>query len=160
MFRPMALAAILALTVAAAPGDARANDRHAGYYYPEPETIETYTARAQTLPEASRDIRLNFVTNLVESILNRPHAPVFDVFVKGEFGQKLIITGTEGDRLSTVYRARGLLATMTSITRRLPLIREMGVEDIFTFLDLLKLMGFEQVTVTDGLAFAHQIRIE
>jgi hypothetical protein len=62
--------------------------------------------------------------------------------------------------LNTVYRARALLATLTSVARTTPVFRSYGVEDLFTFFDLLKLMGFARVTVTDGDEFTHQVNIE
>jgi hypothetical protein len=43
-------AAIYVLTAVAASAD----DRHAGYYYPDPATTETYKARARTLAGADR----------------------------------------------------------------------------------------------------------
>ena len=63
-------------------------------------------------------------------------------------------------QLNTVYRARALLATLTSVARTTPAFRAYGVEDLFTFYDLLKLMGFERITVTDGDAYAFQVDIE
>ena len=38
--------------------------------------------------------------------------------------------------------------------------RAYEVEDLFNFLDLLKLLGFERVTMTDGESYAHRIEIE
>jgi len=34
---------------------------------------------------------------------------------------------------------------------------ELQVEDVFAFLDLLKILGFTQLTINDGDTFAHQI---
>ena len=56
-------------------------------------------------------------------------------------------------------RMRALLAQLTARARQTPLFVQYRVEDRFTFLDLLKLLGFEQLTVTDGDTFAHQIEI-
>ena len=64
------------------------------------------------------------------------------------------------DTYNTLYRMRALLAMLTARARTTPIFREYQVEDVFTFLDLLKLLGFRQITVTDGDRFAHQIRIE
>ena len=35
-----------------------------------------------------------------------------------------------------------------------------AIAEYATFLDFLKLLGFKQVTVTDGAAFAQQINLE
>ena len=90
----------------------------------------------------------------------RPYPPTFAVFPKGSQAQKLIIVSNLAGRLNTVYRARALLATLTSVARTTPIFREYAVEDIFTFLDLLKMLGFTQVTVSDGDSFAHQIKLK
>lgn len=138
---------------------ADADDRHVGYY-PKPAEIETYAARAKVFPDTNRSERIAFVTGIVESLQSRPHVPIYSVYVKGEFAQKLIISSNVHGRLNTIYRVRGLLAQMTSVTRMLPIIRQMGVEEIFTFLDFLRMLGFEQITVTDADTFAHQIILE
>ena len=75
------LAAAMLLSCLAAP--AVAADRHAGYYYPEPATSETYKARTLTLGEANREMRIGFIVTLTNKMLNRPYPPGFAVFVKG-----------------------------------------------------------------------------
>jgi hypothetical protein len=140
-------------------GGAAADDRHAGYYYPEPESIETYISRAQPLPIAEKRQRIGFVVGFTQAMLARPYAPPFAIFVKGDDAEKMVIVSTQDGRLNTVYRARALLAQLTSTARTMPMFKELKVEDIFTFLDFLKLMGFTQITVSDGDGFAHQIVI-
>jgi len=152
------LLATLAVLIMAA--SASATDRHVGYYYPEPAQIETYNARSQVFPETNRSERIGFVTGIVQSLQAKPHVPIYSVFVKGDYAQKLIIASNVAGRLDTVYRVRALLAQMTSVTRTLPILQHMGVDDIFTFLDFLKMLGFEQITITDGDIFAHQILIK
>ena len=61
---------------------AAAEDRHAGYYYPPPATIETYAARTITLPEATRATRLAFIIGITRKALNRPYPPRFAIFAK------------------------------------------------------------------------------
>ena len=61
---------------------------------------------------------------------------------------------------NTLYRMRGLLALLTARSRSTPVFQEYEVQDIYTFLDLLKLLGFTQLTVTDGDQFAHRIYIK
>jgi hypothetical protein len=139
---------------------ALAEDRHAGYYYPIPATSETYTARAVPLPDASRKRRILFVTELSNQMVNSAYPPQFAIFAKGEDAEKLIITALYADGYNTVYRMRGLLAMLSAKARTTPIFRAYEVEDLFTFLDLLKLLGFDQLTVTDGDRFAHQIKIE
>jgi hypothetical protein len=144
-----------------APAAAQApRDRHAGYYYPQPVSIEAYKARSQTLPDTNRRRRIGFIINIAGSMRARPYPPMFDIFPKGENAEKLIIVSNQAGRLDTIYRVRGLLATMTSVARTMPIFVKYHVETFFTFLDLLKMLGFKQITVSDGAAFAHQIKIK
>ena len=49
---------------------------------------------------------------------------------------------------------------MTAAARLLPVFSELGVEDYYTFFDLAKMLGFEQITISNGREFAHQIIIK
>ena len=146
----------------AAPGRAQEapDDRYVGYYYPKPGPAEVYTARAQTLPDVNRSFRVGFVTGLSGQAAKRPYAAPYVIFAKGGEADKMIITATHDGPFDTIYRARASLADLTAMARTLPIFQEFGVEDWFTFLDLLKMMGFKELTVTDGKAFAHQFIIE
>ncbi|NKB57139.1 MAG: molybdopterin-guanine dinucleotide biosynthesis protein A [Alphaproteobacteria bacterium] len=151
------LAALLWLIV---PSIGNAADRHANYYYPPPQTSETYKARAQTLPETGRRSRIAFVTGLTNRMLQNPYPPEFAIFAKGTDAEKLIIVSVKADTYDTIYRMRGLLATLTAVARVTPLFKQGAVEDFFTFFDLCKMLGFERITVSDGRDFAHRINIE
>lgn len=152
--------AVLVLAAIFVSADVQAADRHAGYYYPTPASTETYVARAQTLQEADRSLRIGFVTGITNQILQQPYPPTAAIFAKGAEGQKLIIVALEDGRIDTLYRARAIFANMTAVARVMPLFRELGVEGWFTFFDLAKLLGFEQITITDGRDFAHQVIID
>lgn len=155
---------ILALMLAVLDGPAAADevstDRHTGYYYPAPETSETYTARLDTLVDSDRNRRIAFVTGVTAELLNQKYAPTYAIFAKGDEGEKLIIVGLMDGQLDTIYRARALFATLTAVARVTPVFQEMANADRLTFFDLLKLLGFKQVTITDGVGFAHQVFIE
>ncbi len=135
------------------------SDRHEGYYYPEPQSRETYVARAITLPQASRESRIGFVTGMTAQQLRAPYPPQFAIFAKGDGAQKLIIVALNDSAFGTVYRARALLAQLTAQVRTTQFFQEMGVADFFTFFDLAKSMGFEQITISDGDTFSHQVLI-
>ncbi len=134
-------------------------DRHAGYYYPQPGSHEIYKARATTLAQASRKGRIVFVTDLVNQMMNNPYPPPFAIYAKGVDAEKMIITGLNANAYNTLYRMRGLLALLSARARSTPIFRKYQVEDLFTYLDLLKLLGFKRLTLTDGDQFAHQIDI-
>jgi len=153
------LALCLAATGAAAQTETpvERHDRHTGYYYPVPQHVEEYTVRSVVLPEADRSRRIGFVTAMTNQMLNNPYPPPFAVYAKGTEAEKLIIVGLEDDRYDTLYRARALLAQLTAVARTTPVFTDHGVEDYFTFFDLLNMLGFEQLTISDGDRFAHQV---
>ena len=155
----MRLALAAGLVVLAA-GATAAADRHAGYYYPSPQTHETYQARAETLPDSDRRRRIGFVTAMTTQMLANPYPPPCAVFAKGDEAEKLIIVSLHEDGYNTLYRARALLAMLTATARITPFFQQNAVADYFTFLDLAKLLGFVRITISDGDRFAHQITIE
>ena len=155
--RTAVAAACLGLTLAW-PGAAA--DRHAGYYYPEVTSSEAYRSRAQVLEQASRAARLSFIVGLTAAQGGRPHPPRYAIFAKGEEAQKLIIVGLDGESFRTLFRARAVLAQMTARARNTELFKSLEVEDYFTFFDLLRMLGFERLTVSDGETYAHQVDFE
>ncbi len=152
---PILALSILLMGFAATP--AAAKDRHAGYYYPEPQTTETYGARAETLADNTRRRRLGFATTLMAELIAKPYPPPFAVFAKGEQAEKLIVVALSDGAYDTIYRARALFATLTATSRLTPLFKDLQVQDRYTFFDLAKLLGFKQITISDGDRFAHQV---
>lgn len=149
---------LLAAMAVAAP--LRADDRHAGYYYPETVSHEVYTARAQTLAGSNRQRRIAFVTGVTAQQVREPYPPVTAMFAKGAEAEKLILVSLQEGRMDTLFRARAVLAMLTATARTTPVFADLDPEVEYTFLDLLKLLGFSQITVSDGRDFAHQIEIE
>jgi hypothetical protein len=158
--RRILFAALAILLAAMSFHPARADDPQAGYYYPKPKSTETYQARVATMPDADRSQRIAFITGVAKEIASRPYAAGYLVFAKGDEADKLIIVGMQDGSLSTVYRARALLASLTASARSTQFFQQNTIADYATFLDFLKLLGFKQVTITDGVAFAHQVKIE
>ncbi|MCP4329942.1 MAG: molybdopterin-guanine dinucleotide biosynthesis protein A [Alphaproteobacteria bacterium] len=158
IFSTIALAVVF-LVVTSAP-DAVAADRHAGYYYPPAQTEEEYVARSRTLLNADRHMRLEFVNTVTAEQYGQTYPPQYAMFAKGEEGEKMIIVSLYEGAFDTLYRARGLLAMLSAVARRTPFFREHKVEDIFTFFDLLKLLGYSQLTISDGRSFSHRVLIK
>lgn len=150
---PAALAALLLAAAAAA------NDRHDDYYYPAVTSREAYDARAEPRRDATREVRIGFIVAETEAQAQRPYPPRYAIFAKGDGAEKLIIVGFD-ESFRTLYRARAVLAQLTARARGTALLRNMGVEDVFTFLDVARLLGFSQVTLSDGASWAHQIELE
>ncbi len=147
--------------VAALAGPAAAQEgNHAGYYYPDPQSREEYVSRARTMIDADRSKRLQFVQAMSLAQLGRYYPPTFAIFAKGDDAEKLIIVSMTSGYADTLYRMRGFLALLTHVSRETPLFTTFKVEEIFTFLDLLKLLGFQQLTVSDGDRYAHQILVK
>ena len=141
------------------PLAADAKDRYIGYYYPAPEKIETYCARVPPLPDMDKRRRVGFVIGIKEGMSNKPYDSAYSVFVKGGDSTKLIIVAKTDGYLETIYRVRALLADLTNSARTTPIFEESGAPENLTFLDLLTLLGFESVTISDGNKFTHQIKM-
>jgi hypothetical protein len=152
--------AVFALAAVLFTGEARADDRHAGYYYPQPQSSETYYPRATPLPEANRDRRLGFVTGITQSQMKSPYPIPHVLFAKGVDAEKLIIVALKAGYIDTLYRARAFLAALTAQARATPIFAELNAETEYTFFDMAVLLGFKQVTISDGQSFAHQIKFE
>jgi hypothetical protein len=136
---------------------ARAQDRHEGYYYPPVSSSEVYEARVPMAPDSDRRRRLGFVAGLTKQISELPYPPQYAIFAKGDEAEKLIVIGYGGGQLATVYRARALFATLSSLVRIGPLFQGTPIDDQATFFDFAKLLGFDQITVSDGDSYAHRI---
>lgn len=140
--------------------DNEEGDHHEGYYYPKPQTVEQYPSRVVTLGDSDEIRRQGFVIGMARQQLAAQYAPDYAIFTKGDHSQKLIIVGLRDGSLNTLYRARALFATLTLVARSTPFFQKNTQPEEATFFDLLKLLGFTQVTISDGRDFAHQIIID
>lgn len=131
-------------------------DRHIGYYYPAHPEPEVYVARAGVMPEATRALRIGFITGLTKSQLEKESHPNVVIFAKGSEGEKMIVVSLEEGYIDTLFRARAFFALLTGSARTLPIFRELGVEDSFTFFDLARLLGFKQITWSNGVDESYQ----
>jgi hypothetical protein len=142
---------------AAAPAG---EDRYVGYYYPKPSSSESFESTLQTLPGVDRPQRVQFVTVMSQGTLQSAYRVPYAVFVKGEKADKLIVVGLQRGELDTIYRQRALLANMTTMARLSPFFQEKTVAEDATFFDLLKILGFTSLTITDGEKATHQVFIK
>jgi hypothetical protein len=133
---------------------------HVGYYYPKPQTVEHYVSAAVTLPESDRSRRQAFVIGMTKQLLDGKYAPGFAIFAKGNQSEKLIVVGMIDGQLNTVYRARALLAELTSVARATAFFQQNTQPEASTFFDFMKLLGFRMITITDGRNFAHQVIVD
>jgi len=160
--RRVALAGAILAAMFAYPFSAVAADDHGheGYYYPKITSSEIYRSEAVVEPGATRKSRLAFIVGFTSQQLSRGYAPNYAMFAKGDDAEKLIIVALDDGVMRTLYRARAVLAQMTSIARSTTMFNDMGVADSYTFFDLAKMIGFKQITVSDGATYAHQITLQ
>jgi hypothetical protein len=130
---------------AATPATPPGEDRYIGYYYPKPTSTEVFESQMQTIDTMDRPQRIQFVTVVSQGTIQ---------------ADKMIIVGMQAGELNTVYRMRALLANMTTMSRLSPFFQEKTVAEDATFFDLLKLLGFSSVTITDGEKTTHQVTIK
>lgn len=160
----MAFAALPALAQPAKPAPAAAapaaEDKYVGYYYPKPTTIENYTSPMQMIAGAERQQRVQFVTVVSQGTIQSAYRVPYAVFVKGDKAEKLIIVGLQPGELNSIYRVRAILANMTTMSRLSPFFQERTVAEDANFYDLLKMLGFTQLTATDGEKFAYQVNVK
>ena len=135
-------------------------DRYIGYYYPKPTATETYTSPMQTIAGAERAQRVQFATVVSQGTIQSAYRVPYAVFVKGEKADKMIIVGLQPGEMSTIFRARAILANMTTMSRLSPFFQERTIAEDANFFDLLKLLGFQQITISDGDKFTHQVNIK
>ncbi|MDF1794855.1 MAG: molybdopterin-guanine dinucleotide biosynthesis protein A [Thalassobaculaceae bacterium] len=136
-----------------------AEDRHEGYYYPEVTSTELYRARIHKLRDSDRSRRLGFVTGMAAGAQEKAYPPQMAFFAKGNDAEKAILIALDDGRMDTLYRARAVLALLTATARATPVFRDLDPDGNYTFLDLLALLGFEQLTISDGRTYAHQFEI-
>ena len=144
----------------AKPAAATDGDRYVGYYYPKPNSTEVYESTMQTIADVDRPQRVQFVTVVSQGTIQSAYRVPYAVFVKGEKADKMIIVGLAPGEFNTIYRMRALLANMTTMSRLSPFFQQRTVAEDATFFDLLKLLGFTTVTMTDGEKLTHQVTIK
>ena len=154
------LSLILAFVISAFPALAQDTDLSVGYYYPEITSQETFTRNLDIEFNASAELRSRFITTITKSRFESPENPNYVVFAKGGRSQKLVIVALDDDVFKTLYRARAVLAQLTSNLRAGlfkddPVLRVAG-----TFYDLLQIMEFETLVVTDGETWSHKVYFE
>jgi hypothetical protein len=145
---------------AAATNSGPKDDKYIGYYYPKPTTTEEFTSSMQTIATMDRPQRVQFVTVVSQGTLQSAYRVPYAVFVKGEKADKMIIVGMQQGEMNSIYRMRALLANMTTMSRLSPFFQERTIAEDATFFDLLKLLGFTELTITDGEKLTHQVTIK
>lgn len=138
-------------------GPLAAQDRYVGYYYPEVATEETFDRLIRASEGTSKSARVDFVNVLTTAQLEAPESPRFVFFAKGEGSTKLLLIALDDEVFSTIYRARAILAQLTVSVRQGNFFRQEQLQDVVTFYDLLQLMGFDELVISDGKNWSHRV---
>ena len=152
-FLALFCAMMLATTVAA-------QDRFAGYYYPDVASEEVFDRVVRTSEGADKAVRIDFVNILTTAQLEAPESPRFVFFTKGNDAKTLILVALDDEVFSTIFRARALLAQLTVSVRKGGFFKQEDLQYVATFYDLLQLMQFDELIVSDGTSWAHRVAFQ
>lgn len=134
-----------------------AEERYVGYYYPDITSEETFDRVVRNGQAAGKAVRIDFINVITTAQLDSPESPRFVFFAKGSDSKTLILTALDDEVFSTLYRARAILAQLTVSVRRGNFFREEELEYVATFFDLLQLMQFDELLITDGETWTHRV---
>ncbi len=152
---------IISLLIALVIGSAAlAEDRYVGYYYPEIGSEETFDRVVRNSEGANKAVRIDFVNVLTTAQLEAPESPRFVFFTKGEDAGTLILVALDDEIFSSIYRARAILAQLTVSVRKGGYFRQEELQYVATFYDLLQLMAFDELIISDGQTWAHRVNFQ
>lgn len=151
------MAATVGLSLAASV--ALAGDREE-YYYPPIGSEEVFKRELVNSPDADREVRVRFITQVTKAQLAAPDNPRFVIFAKGSEAEHMIIVALDDAVFRTLYRARAVLAQLTANARGTEFFQDGGLDTEATWFDLAKILGFEDVVVSDGESWAHRVVLQ
>ncbi|MGZ2258616.1 hypothetical protein [Roseobacter sp. A03A-229] len=152
-----AITFIFAILIA---GASAAQDRYVGYYYPEVTSEETFDRVVRASSGAGKAVRIDFVNVLTSAQLEAPESPRFVFFAKGEDADTLILTALDDEVFATLYRARAIMAQMTVAVRQGGFFQQEELQYVATFYDLLQLMQFNELVISDGRSWTHRVMFQ
>jgi hypothetical protein len=144
---------------AAAQGEADEGGR-VGYYYPPITSEEVFVRDLIDTPPADRAVRTNFMTEVTKAQLAAPDTPRFAVFAKGDEAEHMIIVALDDQIFRTLYRARAVLAQLTANVRGTRFLVENNLQFTATWFDLAKMLGFQDIVISDGASWSHRIVLQ
>lgn len=132
-------------------------DQH-GYYYPpvtSSEAFERELIRAED--PADRALRQLFFAQLRKSHATAEGQRRVEIFAKGKEATNLIVVALDDEVFRTLFRARAVLAGLTTDARSMEFFSTSAVADRATWFDLLKVLGFEDIVISDGATWSHLV---
>lgn len=151
---------IAAALVAALAAPLAVAEEREGYYYPPVKSEEVFKREMIDGPPAGREVRVRFITQVTKAQLAAPASPRFVIFEKGDQSQHMVIVALNDEVFRTLYRARAVLAQLTANTRGTEFFRETGLDTRATWFDLVKMLGFEDLVISDGATWSHRVVFE
>jgi len=131
-----------------------------GYYSPQITSTESFDRVLVNTPPADKKVRIDFVNSATRASLASAAAPQFIFFAKGDDAEKLYVIAVNDDVFKTIYRARAVLARITSTLRANNFLANLGLQNEGTFFDLLQMMHFKTLVISDGEKWAHEVSLE
>lgn len=154
----LALALLTGLAAAgAAAQDGAQDDGRAGYYYPPVTSSEVFERTLAPTPDANRAVRIGFVTQVTQQQLQSPATPRYVMFAKGGDADEMIVVALDDEVFASLFRARAVMAQLSAPARQTAFFVEKRMADVATFYDMLKIMGFTSLTLSDGVSWTHQV---
>lgn len=138
-------------------GPLAAQDRYEGYYFPQVSTEEVFDRVVLDVPGADKAVRVDFVNVLTTAQLAAPESPRFVFFTKGDDDKTLILVALDDEVFATVFRARALLAQLSVNVRKSGYFKQEHLQYVATFYDLLQLLAFDELIISDGRNWAHRV---
>ena len=137
-----------------------AQDRYVGYYYPDITSEEVFDRVVRSPGIATKAVRVDFLTQLTKAQLAAPEAPQYAFFAKGTDSSELIIIGLDDQTFKTLFRARAVMAQMTANVRSSPIFAGESLQFVATFYDLLQILEFDSLVLSDGETWAHKVEFK
>ncbi len=134
-----------------------AADRREGYNYPPVISEEVFIREIATPPSSNRAVRTNFINEITRAQLAAPANPRISIFAKGKDAEHMVIIALDDQIFRTLYRARAQLAQLTANARGTDFFKSENLQFTATWFDLAKLMGFDDIVISDGDAWSHRI---
>lgn len=146
----------IALAVALA-GPLSAQDRYQGYYFPQITSQEVFDRVVRSGAGANKAVRIDFVNTLTNAQLESVLNPNYVFYTKGNDAGTLILTALDDEVFATIYRARAIMAQLTVSVRTGGFFVEEELQYVATFYDLLQLLEFDELIITDGKTWSHKV---
>lgn len=131
-----------------------------GYYYPPVTSSEVFARTIAAPPPAGREERVAFATQFTREQIGLSYPPRYALLVKGAQADELIVVALDDQVFRTLFRARAVMAQLSAPARLTEFFARNRLADVATFYDMLKLMGFRSLTISDGVSWSHQVVFE